>query len=334
MTSVFSEDTNLYTLSQTSSTIRLVGLAIDGSGLTEVELLVNQLSSNSLLFRDILSSCNDNEVVNFPVQYNDVFEVHVAYLQWMTSEVVSDTNILKRCLQLYHYLDDSELQYDIYLNTPYQLLTEAQFADHDLFKHWLEFNRDRKFDLGCGNSSHSNSSYMQYSHQLQVDSDTNTVVLFYSDTADTADVVGKYQIHGVVRCWYESGRFKSLLPHRHGKRVGLHLEYADDDNNTLIYEANYEDDQKHGVTMYWSVGASESNESAGANNLANPTGKLKFCHNYYYGNKDGWQLGYYPNGKLKYRIHYGQRYEFNLYDESGKRIAKPTKSQRKNCQYK
>jgi len=349
----------------------------------EVSVIRSRLMS-SVFFRNLLADCSasvndgreDNTVI-FPPQYNDTFDAYVRYLQFFHIEVKP----FKRCLQLCHFLEDkdyflllvnelllnwsvhnnddpvskcgsfdphktriditdlsNDLREEIYLRTPYQLLPEQLIMSGDFFDKWLKRNKNRDFDI----YSHIYDS-RRYGHHIYVISDK-----LHSITSKYSNSTTMYDLHGVERQWYASGKIHYVWPRRYNKPDGIFSSYynsQDDEEQKLASEETYCNGKKHGISKYWYVDGTlgrESNYNHGSLHGITKAwwsnGQLKFQHNYCCGSEDGWQEGYYETGIKKYQIHYNlrRRFETSFYDKDGNLITKAKRSERKmwECEWR
>ena len=325
---------------------------------------------NSTLYKSILNDFGgggdgDNNKVFFPSAYNDVFESYHHYLK----TYYIDSNSIKRCLQLCHYLGDMEylyhlvqqmliqwsfndvkldiddlttnLQHDIYLLCPYQLLPDSLLMTNKFLMLWVKINRDKKFTLYYNNQMKEYFHDIVFTHgtyRYRLDNGNNVRQI----TPGYKDSTKFYTKHGILRLWYDSGRISEVTNYRCNQRHGLSTGYYDTDNhqlmdktyycndvkhgrhtgwdinNKLIFDWHYHHDVLHGGVKLWWHRYSTKNTSM--------TNHHCMCKNkYLHGVKHGLQSGYYENGIVKYKITYFRGIKINakFYSQDGKQILNP-----------
>jgi len=244
----------------------------DGS--KDIVVSTSRLLSSSF-FSNMLDLCSDTIVLPYPKQFNDVVDCYINYL---VCGIVEPTTV-NRCLQLCHYLDDSNylsvivssllgrydnnidkfhsvtndlidnLQQDIYLLCPFCFIPKLYILNKDFVNRWLSLNKNKTFTI------------YDYLYTVSVDyykdNSVNKVTpyklchsLYNHDEDEECPFASTKMLHGACCTWSQNGHIELFGLHRDDELNGTcYIWYPD--TNQLRSETEYYNGKRLGVSRGW-----------------------------------------------------------------------------------
>jgi len=225
---------------------QMLQLQVPRSGLCNSRLLSTMLDSTKTDHIP-LTQFNGRAVVHY-LNYSNVNSADTD--NSTDTNTIVDNDTLIGCLQLCHLLEDDcyfehllsllhhrwwskelqaklnnlcsrDLQQEVFLHTPLQLLPDSLMIDDKFIKSWISVNCDKVFTINGDIYScrvryfdhHSSRSY----HDRRVES---------------LDLLLNDRLHGVYIQWYENGKRHWFKHYQHGLENGLVVEYYPDHSDS------------------------------------------------------------------------------------------------------
>ena len=295
----------------------------------ETSVTSYSVSYNSALqsnyIKDLVQYTGEVSIITIPDKFLDVINNYVRFLNNDQKDIY-DNRYLTKCFDMFTYFDDKQyftylvnklfdrwtslstvivhldpiLQYDIYLQSPYDVIPQSYLDNIKFFSTWLDTNKTTNLVLD------KNVIY----HRTII-GDDNILLLFHT-------INGKQVGEKTYIGFYHDGQLNYKFQIQDGKgHVGYHSTWYQNTNNTnndyrqlLKFENHFDNDKLEGIQRSWyddensyhilrcenyyENGSMEGVQREWYNNTYHT---LKFKHKYKNGQKHGLQLSWYDNSQ-------------------------------------
>lgn len=212
----------------------------------------------SKFFADLIQTYPDANI-SFPPQFSNVGDIYLSYLK-STPLSVADSNKLKLCFELCHFLEDDSffsfcigelfkhwddtnqmihllhpnLQYEIYLRLPLILIPDSYWKPHldqipTFLTNWISRNDNKGIKIG------------RRRYKYEIKRDSNDGKLIFIIPFSKLSTQSRFKLHGTFLSWVNNSN---------------RSDESDDDDNTnekrvLRVMHEYRNDVRHGLSLVW-----------------------------------------------------------------------------------